>query len=270
MSLLVRRVCLILGLSIPAAASFAAQTVEGRAINATNGQGVSGVKVQIFPADGGAKGYSITTDVQGRFRIEDVKAGAYRATYSAPGFSPIPNPGELPPAFAVAEGIEPVRLEAKLEPRTRISGRVLDATGKPVPNAAIWLVHETRWCMPPECRPDHRQSNSDEKGEFTVIDLVAGPWLIAATAPPFWDPPISRGDERLGWAQTFYPGVIDPRLAQPILLQPGIEQWNADVKLAAAPIHRIRGRVVDPNGDPAARVSVNLGCRGAPRIRRRR
>lgn len=259
MSRFIRSLCIVSGLCILPAASIATQTIEGRAINTANGQGVSGVKVRILPAYGSpSKGYSTTTDSQGRFRIEDVRVGAYRAWYSAPDFSPVPNPGEQPPAFTVGEGVESVRLEAKLEPRARISGRVSDATGKPVPNAAIWLVQESRWCMPPECRPDHRQSNSDEKGEYSVSDLVPGPWLVAATAPPSWDAPEPRGDEQPGWTQTFYPGVIDPRLAQPVTLRPGTEQSNMDVTLAVAPIHRIRGRLVDPNGNPAAGISVSL------------
>ncbi|HEV2445863.1 MAG TPA: carboxypeptidase-like regulatory domain-containing protein, partial [Candidatus Sulfopaludibacter sp.] len=134
-----------------------------------------------------------------------------------------------------------------------------DATGKPVANAAIWLIREERWCMPPECHPDHRQSKSGENGEFAVNDLTPGPWLVAATAPPSWGAPASRGDERLGWAQTFYPGVIDPRLAEAVLLQPGSEQWNTDIRLTAAPLHRLLGRVLDPRGDPAPKASVTLG-----------
>jgi hypothetical protein len=55
----------------------ASQTIEGRVTNAESSEGVSGVKVQIFPADEGpADGFSTATDAQGRFRIEAVRAGA--------------------------------------------------------------------------------------------------------------------------------------------------------------------------------------------------
>jgi carboxypeptidase family protein len=239
--------------------SFATQTIEGRVLNAATAEGIPAVTVRIFPADSSpAAGYSTTTDSEGRFRIEGVAEGAYRAVYAASGFIPVPGPGEMPQPFPVAAAGDPIRLEVKMNPLAKISGRVLDASGKPVPDAGIWLIAEEKWCMPPECRPDHRQSKSGAKGEFGFTDLRPGPWLVAATAPPSWDPPPSRGDERLGWVQTFFPGVTDPRLAQAIVLPPGGEQWSVDIKLAAAPTHFIRGRVLDPHGDPVPNLPVTL------------
>ena len=67
-----------------------------------------------------------------------------------------------------------------------------------------------------------------------------------------WSPPESRDDQRLDWAQTFYPGVTDPRLALKVIV-PGGDLWNVDIKLAAVPVHRIRGRVLDVRGDPVPR-----------------
>lgn len=260
MSCSIRSLSIIFVVCILAVPSFASQIIEGRVVDAATGEAISGVKVQIFPADGPpANGFATATDAQGRFRIEGVKAGVYRAMYSAAGYSPMPDAGALPPPFPVVDGGESVRLEVKLQPMARISGRVLDATGKPVPNASIWLIRQNKWCMPPECNPDHRQSKTGENGEFAVHDLVPGPWLVAATAPATWDPPQSRGDERLGWAQTFFPGVTDPRLAEAVHLQPGGEQWSTNIKLATAPLHHIRGRLLDSRGDPVARSSVVLG-----------
>jgi hypothetical protein len=248
--------CVALGAGIFTVPSLASQTIEGHVINAVTGEGVAGVSVRIF-RDDDPQPYSTATDAQGRFRIDGAKAGTYRATYLAPGFRPMINPSDRPPAFAVIDGGEPVRLEVKLEPMARFSGRVLDSAGKPVPNAAIWLIRQDKRCMPPDCYPEHRQSKASENGEFTVTDLVPGPWLVSATAPPSWDPPPSRGDERLGWAQTFYPGVTDPQFAQAVMLQPG-SQWITDIKLATAPLHRIRGRLLDPRGDPVAKALIAL------------
>src|SRR5262245_35993101 len=123
----------IVAACIVAVPMFAAQIIEGRAINAVTGEGIPGVRVRIFPADGPpANGHSTATDAQGRFRVE-VKEGAYRAMYSAPGFSSVPNPGDLPPAFAVACAGDPIRLEVKMQPLGKISGRVLDASQRLVP-----------------------------------------------------------------------------------------------------------------------------------------
>lgn len=259
MSRLIRSLFIVFGVCILAVPSLASQIIEGHVVDAATGEAITGANVQIFPADGPrANGFSTATDAQGRFRIEGVNAGVYRARYSASGYSPVPDAGALPPPFRVLDGSESVRLEVKLQPMARISGRVLDAAEKPVPNASIWLIRENKWCMPPECNPDHRQSKTGENGEFAIHDLVPGPWLVAATAPATWDLPQSRGDERFGWAQTFFPGVIDPQLAEAVQLQPGGEQWR-NIKLAAAPLHHIRGRLLDSGGNPVVKSSIVLG-----------
>jgi hypothetical protein len=260
MSWRIHALTLILAMGILAATASASQIVEGQVVNAATGAGVPGVKIRIFAAgEAPADGYSATTDLQGRFRIEGVEAGAYRARYAASGFSPVPLSGALAPLFPVPGGGEPVHLEIKMQPLGKISGRVLDAAGKLVPKAELWLIGEDKWCLPPECHPDHRQSKSGENGEFSFTDLVPGPWLLSANAPPSWNPPQSSGDERLGWTQTFYPGVTAPELVQTVILRPGGEQWSTDIKLAAAPVRRIRGRLLDVHGDPVPQASVELG-----------
>jgi uncharacterized GH25 family protein len=242
-----------------ATVSFAAQTVEGHVVNAVTGAPVAGVRVRIWAAgETPANGHITTTDSQGRFRIDGLDPGAYLARYGGTGFLPIPASGAVPTPFVVGSGSAPLRLEIAMQPMGKLSGRVLDATGKRVSNAGIWLVAQDKWCMPPACSPAHRQAKSDEKGEFSFNELAPGPWLVSATAPRNWKPPDSRGDERLGWAQTYFPGVIDPQLAEAVMVRPGDEQWNADIKLESAPVHRVRGRLLNAGGDPVNEVLVSL------------
>jgi hypothetical protein len=100
---------------------------------------------------------------------------------------------------------------------------------------------------------------ADEKGEYTSPDSMRpGPWTLAATAPPSWTPPEPRDGERLGWAQTFYPSVTDAALAVSVDVPPGGELSKVDIKLAAVPVHRIRGVVLDVDGNPMPKVSVEL------------
>jgi hypothetical protein len=245
---------------ILASSALAAQDVLGHVINAATSAGIPGATVSIFPASAEfyhGNGYTARTDSEGRFRIEGVEEGAYRPDYSAPGFSPVPNPGGVLPPFAVTGGGEPVRLEVKMQPLSELSGLVKDASGNPVPNAGIWLVHGDKWCVQYGCFG--RQANTDAKGQFTIPDLAPGPWLVSATAPSSWESPEPSGDERLGWAQTFYPGVTDPQLAAPVTVAAAGEQFSPDIKIAAVPVHGVRGTILDTRGDPAARASVVLG-----------
>jgi hypothetical protein len=43
------------------------------------------------------------------------------------------------------------------------------------------------------------------------------------------------------------------------MVLPGGDLWNLDIKLAAVPVHRVRGMVLDVRGDPVPKVSVTLG-----------
>jgi hypothetical protein len=165
----------------------------------------------------------------------------------------------MPAPFSVASGGEPARLEVKMEPLGKLAGRVLDVSGKPVPGASLWLVGEDRWCMPPKCEPRTAVAKANEKGEYAVADLDPGPWLLSATAPATWAPPDSPDGHRLGWAQTFYPGVSDPQNAGAVMVGRGGDVGNLDIKLAAAPVHRIKGRIIDVSGNPVAKASVALG-----------
>ena len=67
------------------------------------------------------------------------------------------------PLINVATGGVPIRLEVKLDPLPRISGRVLDGAGKPVANAAVWVFLENYGCMEPRCHLPVRKVNTDRK-----------------------------------------------------------------------------------------------------------
>ena len=257
-----------------AAVAFAAQTVDGHVVNSVTGIDIPGATVNLVQA--GQVAYSATTDSQGHFRIEAVKTGAYTVSYLARGFWPIPNlfldedferecgrcflaeRGGQP--FQVTAGGDPVHLEGKMPPIGKISGRVLDYLGEPVPNASLQLHWGENWlCKMPSCSGISRQTKTNEKGEYSVTDLdVPGAWLLSAIAPSSWKPPESRGDQRLAWAQTFYPGVTDPQLAVRVMVRIGGEISNLDIKLATIPVHRIRGVVLDVNGNPVPEASVTL------------
>ena len=65
-----------------------------------------------------------------------------------------------------------------------------------------------------------------------------------------------RSAARLG--ANFYPGVTDPQLAVRVIVRIGGETSNLDIKLAAVPVHRIRGVVRDVSGNPVSKAAVTL------------
>ena len=244
---------------LPAVAS-AAQTVDGHVVNSATGADIPDVTVRLLHA--GEVAYSATTDAQGRFRFDAVKDGAYTATCRARGFQSVPDSlgAAAQPSFAVATAAKPVHLETKLHSLPRISGRVLDGAGNSVPNASLWVLQPAWGCGAPSCFSVLKQSQTGDKGDYSISDIDApGPWLLSATAPPSWNPPGSREGERFGWAQAFYPSATDPQLGTKLLVLPGDELWNLDIKLTALPVHRILGRILNVRGDPLPKASVTLG-----------
>jgi len=232
-------------------AALAEQTVEGHVVNSATGAGMTGVAVSLMQ---GEKSYTATTDFQGHFRIEGVKNGAYTADFTAAHFRPARDPEVNPPLeVQVATGPDSVRLDAKMLPLGKISGRVFDASGKPFPGATIWFRWQKNFSFL------FHESITDEKGEYTIADLeVPSVWRLSATANSSPKTLELVDGQRLGWAQTYYPGVTDPQLAAKVVVRPGEELW-LDFNMVALPVHRVRGVVVDVNGDPAPKSSVILG-----------
>lgn len=232
------------------AAAFGA-TVDGRVVNAYTGAGVAGVAVSLMKA--GASVCKATTDDQGHFRIIDVADGTYTPTYLLNTRLLLAGEPEMKgePFTLTAEGHD-VHLEFKVPPSGHISGRVLDRDGAPVPRAPVDIVFE-----------NHRVKlgqviTAGTDGRYNLENLpFHGSFVISAMVPPSWKPRESDG-RRLGWAQTYYPGVTDPAAAARMTLPPSGELRDVDIKIAEAPVWHLRGMVVDIHGEPAPGATVAL------------
>jgi hypothetical protein len=99
-------------------------------------------------------------------------------------------------------------------------------------------------------------TSSDDDGKF-LFRASPGRYVLSARSPIGLPPPAeAEGGERLGWVHTYYPGVLDRYAAVKISVQAGSDVWGRDITLRAARLVRVRGMVIDNNGDPAAKVSV--------------
>jgi hypothetical protein len=240
---------LLLGAWIVASTAFGA-TVDGQAVNSVTGDGIMAVTVTLMQQEHIA--YTATTDGHGRFQIDGVRDGVYTARYRRNAIFILP-PELLPAseAFEVSGEGSAIHLEARLPPAGKLSGRVLDTGGAPIPGATVALTLRQGGYIFMQRRV------ADTKGEYHFDDLpYAGALSIGAAAPPQWKPPEQDEGQRMGWSESFYPGVTDPEAAAKIVLPPGGELRDLDIKLTAVPVHRIRGVVVDPRGVPAAGASL--------------
>jgi protocatechuate 3,4-dioxygenase beta subunit len=113
-----------------------AQSVEGIVINSGTGRGIAGVQVRIVPASI-EKSYFATTDANGHFLVEGLKPGTYAFGYQLSDYSP--SGPMFPQVFQVAAAGNTVKLEGRMMPFPKISGRVVDGRGDAVANAKLEL-----------------------------------------------------------------------------------------------------------------------------------
>ena len=218
-----------------------AQTVEGTVTNSVTGVPIPGLKVEIVQ---GATVNGATTDPQGRFLFDNLKDGAWTVRYPSTDYS------SRPDRVQVTAG-SPVRLQARLTPFPRISGRILDGRNEPIPKATFVLTSsEAFWAAP-----------TDAAGKFELRQgLPPGDYTLSATPPTGLKPPDPEPDSGriLAWARTYYPGTTLAETAVKLHLAPGVELAGIDVKLLAVPAHAVRGVCLSPEGSPAGGVKILL------------
>jgi Carboxypeptidase regulatory-like domain len=220
-----------------------AQTVEGSVINSVTGNGIPAIRVEIRAA-AGKTGYTTATDAQGHFLVEGVLAGTYTASSSSPDYSL----SGAPSLFQVTAGETPAKLELRMVPLSRISGRVVDNRGEGVASAEVELIGSGRLF----------EESTDATGKFE-LHLLPGAYTLSV-APPrgLKQPSPGPDDDRvMVWARTFYPGGSRPEAASKIVAQPGGVIFVA-LKLQAVSVHAVRGVLLNPDGTPAPNVSITL------------
>jgi protocatechuate 3,4-dioxygenase beta subunit len=183
-------------------------SIEGRAVD-PEGRGAGGVYVNAWREDGRGQGLDVITRVDGTFILAGLEEGIYRL--------------ELVP-FEAREGARLARsrveavpagtsgLEVPLAESSPLKGRVLDAAGKPVPNASIELFVTGE-------PGGMEQSDADGRFAFypprsATLALVAHPEKAGAEPnKPFqYDPDPARA-ARLE--------VVDPERGEVVLVLPG-------------------------------------------------
>ena len=207
-------------LLILATAYAVAQTVEGSVLDAATGVGVSGVKVELLK--GGTAFHETASDGEGRFRFDNVREGDFAARYTSPNYWSTAGVSDFR-LFHVGAG-SPVKLEARLMPWSRISGRVVDGRGNTVANAPLELTGSgamingrtylrTSWGgggggqLSDSSLAMTFSGKTDEHGSFEV-QVIPGAYGLSVIPPPGLKPPDpEKSGSALAWKRTYYPGV---------------------------------------------------------------
>ena len=133
-------------------------------------------------------------------------------------------------------------------PEATITGQVVDQEGKPIPNLELDLIRRGAdgedglyyWMT------EHlRDLRTDADGVFRISKLEPG--VYALHVPAAYDPPMWERDEKgssqfhlphFGYADTYYPGVLDWKKAEPLIVRAG-GAITANFTVRSAPIQAV-------------------------------
>ncbi|MCI0650959.1 MAG: sigma-70 family RNA polymerase sigma factor [Planctomycetes bacterium] len=186
------------------------------------GESVAGAKVSASEWFG-EDDADATTDSAGSFRIDHVAAGKSRLVVIAEGY-----PAKHVPGIEVQDGEETQGIRVTLEAGAVIAGKVVDAAGVAIAEAAVAIGSTSREFFIPT-----HHAKTDEAGRFRISGVKAGTQL--------------RGHAR-------HPGYLTGKIAE-FTAEAG-EQELPRIALGAGA--SVAGRVLDEDGNPIAGAGVEL------------
>ncbi len=236
-------------------APFAPPTSAGQAVPTAAGQAV--------------------TDAEGRFQINNVAAGSFRVTVTAPGY--VLSGSEL--TVQVAEGQAVKNLELAVAKGGVITGKVTSNGTRPVIGEPVTLTPVDANGQPAQTRlPGGMNFRTDDRGVYRIFGLPAGRYLLSVGrgaggfggggrgGGPNGGGPNSGGN---AWQRTYYPDTLEATEASAVTVEPGQELTGIDLRMAARNTYAIVGRVVDAEtGNPLPGVLIGHTKTANPRANR--
>ncbi len=220
------------------------------------------------------------TDGGGKFAFANLPADRYTI-----GASKLPYLGAVAGArrparpgtpFVLADGATLADITIRLPMGAAVAGTVYDEQGRPAQGVAV-TVTQRKMQNGERVFAGGGGATTDDRGMYRVHGLAPGEYLVAAMplrrfgadARALTDDevdaalrgsPISAGgggpDPQMAFAPVYFPGTTQADGAQPVLLGPGDNRENTDLRLERVRMARIEGSVAAADGQPAQRVTV--------------
>ncbi|MFN7982165.1 MAG: carboxypeptidase-like regulatory domain-containing protein [Vicinamibacterales bacterium] len=253
--------------------------VSGRVVEQGSGAPLAGARVILarrlpgpptMPLSGPAPAIA-TTDADGRFAFTDVAPGPYVTTADRAGFA-ADTTGQPPASFDLAAGVSKDDIVVTLQRGGAIAGRVVDATGEPIPGLRVVPFRPspappggTTSAQPPRMLPTSGGSQTNDIGEFRIASLPPGEYYVQAALTPLG--PVASGGPTSGahvMVPTYFPSVIDGDGAQRVAVQAGQTTGDIVIHMQSTPAFGISGVVTDEAGQPVVNALVQVMTRPSP------
>jgi hypothetical protein len=261
-------------------------TISGRII--LNGEPLGGVRIQFLPKRGSVRTgreepLRAVADGQGRYQITGISAGIYRVDILSDEFLLTGGAGYIKRRqfISVLEGENVEQFDLVLKRGGAITGRVIDAKGRPLTRQAVELTQIgdngnprpfSFVPAPPsmtvvvgsgyplsETYFSHGVTPivTDERGVYRIAMLPEGRYLVSAGLTE--SAIITRPEApNVYYPQTYHPSASDPSKARVIEVSEGAEIAGVDILLAEAmKTYSIKGRVVNAEtGNPVKGIAI--------------
>lgn len=207
------------------------KALAGVSLHISRDSPTAAMRLSHHPLSAPGPGSSVTTE-DGRFRIVDLRRDErYVLQATRPGYGLTVVPG------VIAPNAEPLRIS--LARSGSLAGQVVDADGKAVAAAVVFMTYEQRLNTPGQTLSSsfgNGHGRTDEEGRFQIEDVMAGPLVVRVNAEGF-----QGGEKRLE-------------------LAPG--EGRKNVRIVIERGATVVGRVLTAAGQPIANATVMTDGKG--------
>ncbi|HEY8535624.1 MAG TPA: carboxypeptidase-like regulatory domain-containing protein [Vicinamibacterales bacterium] len=234
--------------------------LRGVVVGGESGQPLRRAIVRL-QGEGIREGRITTTDEEGRWELADLPAGRYTLTASKAGYVTLQYGQRR--AFVAGRPIELAdgqtldNLNFHLPRGAVISGRIIDEFGEPVADVSVAPMRYQFANGRRQLVPAGRFAQTDDGGHFRIYGLPPGEFYLSATFRD-WSTMGAMNESSHGYAPTYYPGVMSPQHAEPIVLGLGGEVSGLTFPLLPVRTVTISGTALDGLGRPLANAFVQV------------
>jgi hypothetical protein len=246
-------------------------SIAGAVVQEPGSQPLKKVLVQIVAEDQKQGGnYTVSTDADGRFSVENVAPGRYRFFVERTGFTGVDQRGLQSDTniFTVPAGQSVTNLLFRMSPTAVITGRVTDEDGDPMSGVNVIAQKKKAGKA---TRESVATGTTNDLGEFRLAGLFSGQYWILAIPPP--DPrdyehreksPTAGSDgaaennNDTRYLTTYYPGTSDSLQAAPVALKAG-DEMPVNLTLTPVRTYCVRGVVSGANSQSSTVMLFSKG-----------
>ncbi|MFN7997469.1 MAG: carboxypeptidase regulatory-like domain-containing protein [Bryobacteraceae bacterium] len=250
--------------------------VEGRIVNAENGEPVRRAKILLGRTDNPGAGnpttYMTYSDARGKFAMQGIDPGKYSFSAEHAGFATAEygarRPGRNGITLSLDSGQRLGGVLFRMIPHAVITGRILDQDGEPMEGVQVQATRYQYSQGKRQLRPS-KGAATDDLGEYRIFGLAPGRYFLEATYRQHMWQMMGRAvrsgsgkQAEEGYVPTYYPGTIDPSTATAIELSPGTQLRGMDFALSKTHTVSVRGQVTHSGTAGQRFLMVTLAPKG--------